>query len=53
MSLKEFFTIKMLYFRSYPYIPSFHSDGINSLPLNNLYLLQVIEFIGQSTMMNL
>jgi len=40
MGLKEFFTIKMVYFRLYPQyssIPFFHSDGINRLPLINLY----------------
>jgi hypothetical protein len=37
---KEFFTIKMVYFRLYPQysnIPFFHSDEINRLPLINLY----------------
>ncbi|RZB37480.1 MAG: hypothetical protein SRB2_01024 [Desulfobacteraceae bacterium Eth-SRB2] len=44
---KEFFTIKMVYFRLYPQhssIPAFHSDGINRLPLINLYFHEVVEF---------
>jgi hypothetical protein len=37
---KEFFTIKMVYFRLYPQyssIPLFHYDAINRLSLINLY----------------
>ena len=44
---KKFFTIKMVYFRLYPQyssIPAFHSDGINRLPLINLYLQENVEF---------
>jgi hypothetical protein len=36
---KEFFTIKMVYFRPYPQyssIPLFHSDGTNRLPLKTI-----------------
>jgi hypothetical protein len=47
MGLKEFFTIKMVYFRLYPQyssIPIFHSDGINRFPLTNLYSQDVVEF---------
>jgi hypothetical protein len=47
MGLKEFFTIKMVYFRLYPQyssIPAFHSGGINRLPLMNLYFQEVVEF---------
>ncbi len=45
--LKEFFTIKMVYFRLYPQyssIPFFHFDGTNRLPLINLYFQEVVEF---------
>ena len=44
---KEFFTIKMVYFRPYSQysnIPAFHSVGINRLPLNNMYFREVVEF---------
>jgi len=47
MGFKEFFKIKMVYFRLYPQyssIPFFHSDGINRLPLINLYSQDVVEF---------
>ncbi len=47
MGLKEFFTIKMVYFRPYSQysnIPFFHSDGINRLPLIKLYFQEVVEF---------
>ena len=47
MGLKEFFTIKMVYFRLYPQyssIPFFHSGDINRLPLINLYFQEVVEF---------
>ena len=47
MGLKEFFAIKMVYFRPYPQysnIPAFHSDGINRLPLKNLQFRKVVEF---------
>jgi hypothetical protein len=47
MGLKEFFTIKMVYFFPYPQyssIPLFHSDGINRFPLKNLYYQKVVEF---------
>jgi hypothetical protein len=47
MGLKDFFTIKMVYFRLYPQyssIPAFHSGGINRLPLINLYFQEVVEF---------
>jgi hypothetical protein len=43
---KEFFTIKMVYFRhfpQYPSIPSFHSDGINRFSLKDYYSQDVIE----------
>ena len=43
MRLKEFFTIKMVYYRPYPNIPSFHSDGINRLPLIKPYFKEVVE----------
>jgi len=36
---KEFFTIKIVYFRlyaQYSSIPFFHSHGINRLPLKNI-----------------
>jgi len=51
MGLKEFFTIKMVYFRldpQYSSIPFFHSDGKNRLPLNNQYLQEVVEFPRRS-----
>ncbi len=47
MGLKEFFTIKMVYFRPYSQysnIPFFHSDGIDRLPLIILYFQEVVEF---------
>ncbi len=47
MGLKAFFPIKTFYFRFYPQyssIPFFLSDGINRLPLKNLYFRKVIEF---------
>jgi hypothetical protein len=49
---KEFFIIKMVYFPPYPQhssIPVFHSDGINRLPLKNLYFQKVVEFPRGST----
>jgi hypothetical protein len=48
MVLKEFFTIKMVYFRHYSQyssIPLFHFDGTNRLPLINLYFQKVVEFL--------
>ena len=44
MGLKEFFTIKMFYFRSYPNIPSFHSDGVNRLLFKDLLSREVVEY---------
>jgi len=47
MGLKELFTIRMGYFHPYSQyssIPSFHSDGINRLPLINLYFRKVVGF---------
>jgi hypothetical protein len=47
MGLKEFFTIKIGYFRMYPQysrIPFFHFKGINRLPVTNLYLHEGAEF---------
>ena len=46
MGLKEFFTIKMVYFCPYPQyssIPLFHSDGINRFSLKILYYQKVVE----------
>ena len=47
VGLKEFFTIKMVYFRPYPQyssIPAFHSDGINRFSLKDIYFQEAIEF---------
>ena len=44
MGLKEFFTIKMAYFRPYSQyssIPVFHSDGTKRLPLED-YLFHIV-----------
>jgi hypothetical protein len=49
MGLKASFPIKMVCFRFYPQyssIPFFHSDGINRLPLTNLYFRKIVEFPG-------
>jgi hypothetical protein len=49
MGLKEFFTIKMVYFHPYPQyssIPFFHSDVINRFPLKKYCFQDVIEFLS-------
>ncbi len=43
MGLKEFFTIKIVYFLP-SNIPFFHADGIKTLPFIKLYFYEVIEF---------
>jgi hypothetical protein len=46
MGLKEFFTIKMVYFRLYPQyssIPAFHSDVTKRLPLQDYLFHMVVE----------
>jgi len=45
-ALKEFFTIKMVYFRhyfQYSSIPLFHFNDTDRLPLINLYFQKVVE----------
>ena len=46
MNLKEFFTIKMVYFHPYSQyssIPAFHSDGTKRLPLKDCLSQIVME----------